>query len=131
MNKPISCPNCNNEDITITIQYKKSLLIRFLKFACIILLVFTVITNMKEIMQFNFYANNTNTNQSIITTSILLTAQQPIGTIFNPTGPIIMSQIIGWIFFEILQQYVETKPRIYYICKKCGKIWHEDEEINY
>ena len=131
MNKPISCPNCNNEDIAITIQYKKSLLIRFLKFACIILLVFTVITNMKEIMQFNFYANNTNTNQSIITTSILLTAQQPIGIIFNPTGPIIMSQIIGWIFFEILQQYVETKPRIYYICKKCGKIWHEDEEINY
>ena len=122
------CPKCGSEDIVITIQYRKSLLLRLLKFACIIVIFITIISNMAEIIQDSAFENS----ESIytITTQIQLSDKVTPDNIpdgrNNPISAadgLLLGFTILFIFLEIMQQWIESKKCICCVCKDCKEIW--------
>lgn len=140
MKQNATCKNCHSENVVITIQYHKSTICRVLKFICIIGLLLTVILNMAEVIQYDDLGNklqtpeNTYTIQNVcedITPINSTINNQPSGYVkVNPTGFIILALILVLTLIEFTQQYFESKMRIYYYCKDCGEIWHENEPTN-
>ena len=130
----LKCPSCGCDDTAITVQYRKSTIIRILKFIFIIAIFLTVVLNMAEVVQYNELGNNS--ALSVVTTQITISDKTspdniPDGYVtINPTGPIILALTVALVFCEFLLQYIESKKCICCVCKKCGKIWHINENID-
>ncbi len=129
----MKCPECNCEDIAITVQYRKSTLFRILKFFCIIAIFVTIISNMAEIIQLNELEQTTYIPS--VSTQIMSVTVTPDNTpagYASPITPTICFLIvftIALIFCEIMQQWIESKKRVYYVCKQCNKIWFTQDTI--
>lgn len=128
------CPKCGSEDIVITIQYRKSLLLRLLKFACIIALFAIIISNMAEIIDNSAWNNNSNT---CIETSMQLCSDKvtpdniPDGRnqLITDVSGLLLGFSILFVFLEIMQQWVESKKYICCVCKDCKEMWNVNVPI--
>ena len=129
----MKCPECGCEDIAISVTYRKSTLCRVIRFIILICLCYTIIFNMAEII--TFQELNSTPSVSIAATQIelaMVTEDNIPGGTFQPITPtigVLLSLTIALIFFEILRFWIESKARIYYVCKSCGKFWHENQPI--
>ena len=128
----MKCPECGCEDIAITVQYRKSTLCRVIRFFILIALFYTIIFNMAEIITLNEIDNSATVYNvsSIIQTTV--TEDNIPGAIAQPITPaiaIIVSLSIALIFCEIMLQWIESKKRVYYVCKQCNKIWFTQDTI--
>ena len=129
-NPYIKCEKCNSTDVIISVQYCKSTVCRILKFICLIAILITAVSNMAAIIQYDEIGKNLQTQDSII---LMIPIEYTPDTIpdgiveTNPTGIIISILAIVAIIIDVIQQWIESKPRIYYFCKSCGEIWCTDD----
>ena len=126
----MKCPKCNCEDIAISVGYRKSTIYRILRFLIIVAIFATIVLNMAEVIQFDELEKTAQTSYiyTISTSENLL--QGPAGyTVINPTGPILFGLTAALILVEIVRIIIESKKRIYYVCKQCNEIWDIEEEI--
>lgn len=128
-----TCPICGSEKIIVTVQYRKMPLIRILKIICIIALIATVVFNMAEIIQYN----NLDKSSQIATITyipidITSPSQNPSGYAGggNPTGILLGIFLFILLILESVQQWFESKTRIYYACEDCNHSWFQQEELN-
>ena len=132
------CKKCGSENIIITVQYRKCVWLRLLKFAFLVAIFLVTLMNMAEVIQFDEIGKDLSLPDTTYTTINYINvvdnqqsgASYPAGVAKqNPTGFIIFWLVFVWIIIEIFQQWVESKTRIYYACKECGEIWYEQENI--
>lgn len=126
------CSTCGCENLAVTVQYRKTIFFRILKFLCLIAIFATIILNIKEIMQYDEFTYNANL---VVTTQIQISDKVTPDKIpdgqatIDSTGIILLGLTIALIFCEIMKQWIESKKCIYYVCKGCDKIWCICENI--
>lgn len=132
MSEKIKCPKCKNENLAITVQYKKATLWRILKFLSIIALLFTVILNMAEVIEYCKLDKNTQTvleTVSVIIPTSTTGSNQPFAVADTYKAmPLICLFLLMTTVFGIIEIYIEAKPRIFYVCKDCNECWYKHEE---
>ena len=124
--KPIQCPNCKSENVVSTVTYRKAPVIRVFKFICIAIFLIAVAYNI-----YDFIALSAPNQSSAI--AGITGAGRPSNTIViqdNTTANTVVAgiSIIFAIFFEIAQQYYESKACILYLCKDCDHTWKEGND---
>lgn len=128
MDEKIKCPKCGGHDIVLTVQYRRCSILRIINALLIITIFLITIFNMAEII---LYEALNEATQNIKQTSIplFMTTGGYFTTADTYTaGPLIVIFIIVLAIGEISQHWIERKPRLYYICKDCKKIWYELED---
>ena len=129
-NPYIKCEKCNSTDVIISVQYCKSTVCRILKFICLIAILITAVLNMAAIIQYDEIGKNLQAQDTTITIQAIANTytSKPAGVVpTNPTGIIILFLAIAAIIIDSIQQWIESKPRVYYYCKTCGEIWFTDD----
>ncbi len=142
MAERLKCPNCGSEDIAMNVQRKKTVILRIVRFVLLVIIFFTIIMNMAEIIQWSFYDETQQTQAvsteinyiqqteetKIIQANKVTPSDEPSGVAKqNPTGLVLFSIFFGLIFTEIGLQIIESKNRLCLICKDCRYVWYEEE----
>ena len=132
MSEKVKCPKCESENLAVTVQYKKATLWRILKFLSIIALLFTVILNMAEVIEYyelDKKAQTTLETVGMIVPTGMTGPSTPLGVADTyKAAPLICWFLIQTMCFGLIQIYVESKPRIFYVCKDCNECWYKHEE---
>lgn len=127
----MKCPKCNCEDIAISVGYRKSTIYRILRFLIIVAIFATIVLNMAEVIRYNELEKFSNMSSYMQATFTSYNPDNiPDGYYgLNPTGPILLGLTTALILVEIVRIIIESKKRIYYVCKQCNEIWDIEEEI--
>lgn len=128
MDEKLKCPKCQSKDISITVQYRKSWILRTVNTLLIIAIFLTTIFNMGEIILYETL--DTALQENITPTTQMIMPMKTTGSQFAVAdtyiaGPLIVCFVIMLAIFEIWQHYFEAKPRVYYICKDCNEVWYD------
>lgn len=136
MDKKCKCDKCGCEDVAITVQYRKANILRVVNFLLIIAIFLTTIFNMGEIVLYEVLdkisqQNIVNTVQTAMPMKTTGDTQAFAVADTYVIGPIIIFLVILLVICKIAQYWIESKKRVYYVCKNCGQIWHnyDDEEV--
>ena len=108
--KPIQCPNCKSENVVSTVTYRKAVIIRILKFICIMSFLIVAINNLYELISY-----------SPTTELIKETAKT------DQNKDIIISNTFAGIsiLLQIVQYCIERNACIIHLCKNCNHTWQD------
>ena len=127
----MQCPECGHEDIAISVTYRKSTLCRIIRFFLLAFLCYVIVFNMAEIITFNLWDK---TGAAYTTATIIPTVSEDkipdgVGDPITVTIYTIISLAFSLTINEIFLQWIESKKRIYYVCKECEHTWFTQDTI--